>query len=208
MPKQRLAFEQGGEPRLELEWGSYMRDFSVRLDGEEIGRIDGGQRVLKQPHNFVLPDGSKITIQLNQSMLIDELEVKRNGKPLPGSASNPRVKLSAGIRTAFFWGAGSVVMGLLIYFTNLDILRVLSFSQYSFVAGLLLMITAIGMARRSIPLTVFAIVLYLADWIGSAMITSSLGITFGFIGTIGMLARILSIVPLVQAIGATRLLRK
>lgn len=206
MPKQRLSFEQGGDPRLELEWGSYMRDFQVRLDGKEIGRIDGGQRALKQPHTFTLPDGSEITIQLNQSMLIDELEVLRDGQPLPGSASNPQVKLSAGIRTAFFWGVASMIMGLLIFFTDLNLLRILSFSQYSFVAGLLLIVTAIGMARRSLSLVVFAIVVYLADWIGSAIITANLGISFGFVGTIGILTRALSLVPLIQAIGATKLL--
>ncbi|MGB1253238.1 MAG: hypothetical protein ACPG8W_21680 [Candidatus Promineifilaceae bacterium] len=208
MPKQKLAFTHGGDPRLELEWGSYMRDFSVRLDGEEIGRIDGGQRVLKTPHNFSLPDGSELTIQLNQSMLIDELEVLHDGQPLPGSASNPRVKLSAGIRTAFFWGIACIIIGALIFFTDLNILRVLSFSQYSFVAGLLLMPIAIGMSKRSLPLALFAIVVYLADWAGSAVVTSRLGVPFGFLGTIGMLARGLSLVPLVYALGATRLLQQ
>lgn len=208
MPKQKLAFEQGGDPRLELEWGSYMRDFCVRMDGKEIGRIDGGQRILKQPHNFTLPDGSEITIQLNQSMLIDELEVLRDGKPLPGSASNPRVKLSAGIRTTFFWGIACLLIGTVIFFTDLNILRILSFSQYSFIAGLLLIVSAVGMSRRSIGYLLFAIIIYLADWIGSAMITSSLGISFGFLGTIGILARALSLVPLVQSLGAIHLLQQ
>ena len=64
------------------------------------------------------------------------------------------------------------------------------------------------MSRRSTVYVICAMVIYVADWVSSAVITSNMGISFGFLGTIGILARGLLLVPLVQALGATRLLQQ
>ena len=120
-----------------------MRDFQIRLDGKEIGRIDGGQRELKDPHDFTLPDGTVLTIQLKQTRLQDELQVLRDGLPLPGSASNPAVKLSAAVRNVFFWGLLGTVLGLIIQFTDVTWLLQMTFSGWSFGLGLLMILTAV-----------------------------------------------------------------
>ncbi len=204
MTKQRLALEPGEPPRIELDWGTYMREFEVRFDGEEIGRIDGGQSVLREPHSFTLPDGSELTIQLKKSQMIDELEVLRDGQPLPGSASNPLTKLSAAIRSSFFWGVGSLIGGLIVVFTDSGLATRLTFSPYSIGFGIGMILLAVLLLRRSFPIAVLALTFFVLDWAVAAWWAQQQGINYNFLSTIAMLVRILSLLPLVQGVAMLR----
>ena len=200
MSLQKLALNPGEAPRLELEWGTYMRDFEIRLDGKEIGRIDGGQRVLKEPHNFTLPDGSELTIQLNQNQLVDELEVLRDGVPLPGSASNPIVKLSAAIRSGFYFGILTTLVGLLAQFSNSVWPIKLTFSPWSILFGLMLIACTVGLASRSRIAAILAVVVLLADWGVAVAVSRTMGISYNFLSSAAILARIFALVALVRAV--------
>lgn len=203
MTQQRLALAPGEKPRLELDWGTYMREFEIRLDGEEIGRIEGGQRALKEAHVFTLPDGSELSIRLKQNQLVDELEVLRDGKPLPGSASSPAVKLSASVRSSFYWGLLALFAAIIIFLTDSDFVQRLSFSRYSVVFGAALLFVSVMTSRRSQIAAYLAPLLFIADWTVAFIVAQQVGLSFNFISTIAMLARFLSLVPLVQ--GATAL---
>lgn len=207
MTKQRLALEPGEQPRIELDWGTYMREFEVRFDGKEIGRIDGGQKVLRDPHSFTLPDGSELTIQLKKSQMIDELEVLRNGKPLPGSASNPLTKLSAVIRSSFFWGIITLVAGLVVQFSGNEWVTRLTFSPYSILFGLILLGCSIFLLRRSLTVGVIALVAFSADWALAAYYAQQVGISYNFVSTMAILARILSLLPFIQGVAILRDIR-
>lgn len=183
-----------------------MRDFRVRLDGREIGRIDGGQRALKQGQSFQLPDGSTLTIRLQQTMMVDELQVLRNGQPLPGSAGNPATKLTAGVRAAFFWGLGALAAGLLIQFLNLTLLVQLAFSPYSIAFGALLMVTAVAISQYSQLAAIVALLLFVADLVVGIWFAGANGIALNFLTTAAILVRVLSLVPFWQAIGAVQAL--
>lgn len=208
MPKQILAFEQGGEPRIELEWGGYMRHFTVSLDGEQIGRIDGGQRELKQGRDFPLPDGSTLTIRLHQSMLLDELQVMRNGAPLPGSAAHPRQKVTAAVRSAFFGGIAFALLGVVwLVWDSADFLLAYTTSTYSIVFGLLLTLLATRIAQLSRNATIVAVLVFLIDWLIAAIYAFNTGFSFNFFSTIGVIVRIFALVPLIQVLSAIRSLQ-
>jgi hypothetical protein len=150
MPKQILALEEGGPPRLTLAWeGDYMRQFTVSLDGEIIGRIEGGQSGLREENRLHLPDGSLLTIQLIHSFFVfDDLHVLRDGSPLPGSAGDPRRNVTATVRTTFYTGLFFLVFGLAALF-GVPVLRSLIFTPLSAVAGIALIALAIPVARCS-----------------------------------------------------------
>jgi hypothetical protein len=164
MPEQILALEPGGEPRIKLEWGGYMREFKIEFDGELVGEIDGGQSELKEGREFELPDGSLLTIRLNQSMFFDELEVKRDGVPLPGSAADPRNKFSFTISLVFFWGVISVIAGALQLVDSGTLLLSLGFSQYSILFGLAMMGCAYLIYKQILLAVFLALILFFADW--------------------------------------------
>lgn len=206
MPGQKLALEPGGDPRLELEWGGYMRQFTITLDGEPVGEIEGGQRELREGREFTLPDGSTLSVRLRQSMFLDELEVLRDGKPLPGSAVDPYNKYSFSISLTFFWGVISIIAGLLQLFDGGgDLLLRLGFSPYSAVAGVLLIGCSYLIYRRFALAPIAALLIYLADW----FVAFSLAIGAGAQpNSLGILARVLIAVLFVQGIRAIRAVRR
>ena len=204
MTQQRLALELGQKPRIELDWGTYMREFEVRFDGELLGRIDGGQKALREPHSFTLPDGSELTIRLKQSQMIDELEVLRDGVPLPGSASSTIAKLSAAVRSSFFWGIAAVIAGLTLRFTDYAWVMKLTFSPYSILFGVIMIMAAIVLARRSLPAAIVALIAFLLDWVVASIIANRLGIHYNFLSTFAILIRVLALLPLFQVVMALR----
>lgn len=166
MPKQilRLAPDED-RPRLELEWGGYMRDFRVRLDGDQIEHITGGQRELIKGRDIALPDGSTLTIRLKNQGAIEELQVLRDGKPLPGSASDPVNQYSASIRIAFFWGMVSVIAWLVFRLGGgfNDLFASLTFHPSSLFTGLGFIVAAVALARQLKWIGFVAIALLIAD---------------------------------------------
>lgn len=147
MPKQLLALSPNQPPRLELKWGGYMREFTIRLDDQLIGRIDGGQRELSEGREFTLPDGSSLSVRLKQSGVLEELEVLHNGYPLPLSASHPSQKIGSAVRASFFWGIALILAGLFYLFKQDDFLLKIGFSGWSVLFGGILIVCATQIAR-------------------------------------------------------------
>lgn len=207
MPSQKLAFTPDEDPRIELTWGGYMSDFTVKLDDQTIGEIPGGSRALKKGDTFILPDGSELSIKLRQSMMIDELQVLHNGNPLPGSASHPRRKLTAAVRTAFYWGLACIIFGLLQATIRDPRIFILGFEPYSALFGFALMVLSVVIARWSLIGAGLATILYIVDLILHIMAVRDFGVGILFLSPLIILFRIFGAVILAQGIGAISLLR-
>lgn len=204
MPKQILPLEPNGRPRLELTWGDYMRNFEIKLDGRPIGRIDGGRAELTKEQVFVLPDGSTLSVQLRQKFMVEELQLLRDGRPLPGSASDPERKLSAAVRAAFSAGVAALAGGLGIVLLGWDALRAFTLSEYSAVAGLLLIGLAVWMARRAPLAAAVAFVALIADGALALVLHQAQGASFSIGVTLGIMARVFFAVPIFQGFSALR----
>lgn len=93
------ALEEGEPLRLAISWGFFSREIIIRLDGEEIGRIPRAK--LSKPHEFVLSDGSRLSIQQIPSFKIlgvalqPYLRLSLNGRDLPGVIPNRQQTLSS-----------------------------------------------------------------------------------------------------------------
>lgn len=86
-----FALAPDEDPRLELEWrGLLYRDLTLKLDGQKLGRKITDRRQLRNGVNFALPDHSNLRVQLVSTFFVPELRITRNGKPLPGSTTDPR----------------------------------------------------------------------------------------------------------------------
>ena len=92
------ALEVGGPLRLEISWGFFSRMLVIYLDNQEIGRIP--RKKVNLPHEFILNDGSRLTIQLVPSFKIlgirfqPYLHLSRDGTELPGLTPNSEQRLS------------------------------------------------------------------------------------------------------------------
>lgn len=203
MPQQLLALEPNGKPRLKLEWSSYYRDFVVSVDGREIGRIEGGQRALKEPHAFTLPDGATLTIQLRQTALVEELQVLRNGRPLPGSTADPLNKVRAAIATTSLWGMLDLALGALSLLLAGRFLPSLGFDRHSLAFGALLLVLAYFIGGGARWALFAAIAAYVADSVWGFAAASAGGIRPN---SAAILARVFFLAPLIRGVGALRAL--
>ena len=96
--RESYALEVGGPLRLEISWGFFSRMLVIYLDNQEIGRIP--RKKVSFPHEFILNDGSQLTIQLVPSFKIlgirfqPYLHLSRDGRELPGLTPNSEQRLS------------------------------------------------------------------------------------------------------------------
>ena len=115
MPTQKFSFRKGEPTRLEVSWGSGWKDVVILVDSNEVGRIIN-KNELKEGKEFYLQDGSILKIKLIQVGVAqyshEELELLRNGKPLPGSSSDPETRLSSSYNTIYWIGGYFLVLGL------------------------------------------------------------------------------------------------
>jgi hypothetical protein len=106
--KKLYALEKGAPKTLEFSWGIGWKDFTIRQDGDLIGKIPD-QKALKEGAEFTLKDGSRLYIKLNISIMSSGLEVLRNGIPIEGSDADPGTRVKG-------------CFGLLLFVAVLDIL--------------------------------------------------------------------------------------
>lgn len=107
MFSRKFALEEGKPERLEISFG---KKNIVKLDGKEVISVDGD--TLKKGVRFSLDDGSVIDIKRVWSNLFLELQVLRNGSPVPCSDTEPAQKIKIESYILFALGGLSILVGL------------------------------------------------------------------------------------------------
>lgn len=197
MPEQRLTLEPGQKPRLRLEWGGYYREFKVFLDDALIGEIEGGQKALKAGHDFTLPDGTVLSVKLRQTNVLDELQVLRDGRPLPGSATDPVNRLRAAVTTVSLWGMLDIALGTLALIFANDFMLSLGGGWHAYVFGVLLLAAAAMMGSGRRWAFAAAVAVYVVDAIVGFTLAGQAGVRPN---SAAILARLLFLAPLVRAL--------
>lgn len=203
MPKQSYAFETGGEKRLDISWKGMFNNVDVVMDGQSIGVIPN-QKTLRQGQEFTLEDGSILKLQLNRSLMSTELQVTRDGQPLPGSASDPQTRYKNAYLLVYFIAGLNLLLGILASLFNIAILQDLGIGFGSIVLGLIYLILGFFVQRKSSLALILAIVLFIADSLFGLVSTVALG---GSPGIAGLIIRVLILVPLFQGIPAIKALK-
>lgn len=161
MPSQTFALEQGGPKRLEISWKAFWKEITIRMDGSLVGVIPG-QKELREGQQFRLPDGSDLHIQLIQG-LTSELRVLRDGKPLPGSGSDPRIRLRQAYGVLYFVGGISLLVGLAASLFQWELMLEIGFNWVTAIVGAIFLVLAFFVQRRSLAALWAAVILYGAD---------------------------------------------
>lgn len=179
MPKLRLAIDRGGPKRLEVSWKMGWKQFRVSMDGAEVGSA-AGKSELREGREFLLPDGSRL-----HARLVKQLELLRNGRAVPGSATDPVAILNLSCGIIFFIGGASLLVGLLA-----EIIRDRDFSAVfgwpDALVGAAFVVLGLFVKRRStvalgIAVTMLAGILLLRV-VGSLAVFSQGGVPMGISG--------------------------
>ncbi len=204
MPKQSFAFEPGGEKRLVIEWKGMFKDLTIKVDGVQVGLIPD-QKALVAGKEIRIKDGSKISVQLVSSFSGSELQVLRNGKPLPGSESSPEARVRTAAYVLYFLAALGVVAGMVSLFYESRILGILGVGWYNILFGAVYLILGLLVSRNSIGALVLAVLVFSGDALSSIL----LGAAKGYEPSVyGLLMRVFFLIPLVQGIRAIVEIRK
>ncbi len=180
MAVQTFALEKGGPRRLLLSWKISWRDMQIRLDGSLIGEI-ATQQELRQGHEFTLPDGSTLSVKLVNRMLWSELQVLRDGVPLPASQTDPETRLRASYGVLYFIAAINIVVGLVAEIFQVELLQSMGLGFLSAGIGAIYLVLGYFVMRRSMAALLIALVLFTLDTLLSLLSGFNIGIVMRII---------------------------
>lgn len=159
MPRKKYALEKNGPKEIEISWGFAWKNFTVRQNEQIIGTA-GSQQELKDGCQFRLLDGTELSVRLNLGIGKTGLEVLRDGKPLPGSDSDPEQKIKLAFGILLFVAAVNMAGGIIV---------TAIFPEFLFVGilimfyGLLFAGLAMGVKKHLFAALIIAIGLLIAD---------------------------------------------
>jgi hypothetical protein len=155
----RYALEENGPRRLELSWEGQYQNFTVKLDNQPVGRV-ADHKALAAGQRLALPDGSTLEVRTVGTALANELRVLRDGRPLPGSASDPRLRLRNSYQLLFLIAGVNLAAGFLAGVLRVTFLVELGFSGGSFVLGVVYLVLGLLVRQRSAVGLALALSLY------------------------------------------------
>lgn len=180
MPKLHFAMERGGPKRLEVSWKMGWKEFRIRVDGAEVGSA-ANKDELREGREFGLPDGSRLHVRLAK-----QLTLLRNGKPLPGSTTDPVAILNLCCGIIFFVGGASLVVGLLAEVIQDSKLNAIILGWPTALVGAVFVLLGFLVKRRSAVALAITVTLMagLLLWrvVGSVAVFSQGGVPMGISG--------------------------
>jgi hypothetical protein len=160
MPKKTFAL--GPSSNVDVEWRGIWKDFTVRVDGRELGRMNG-QKELARGGAWQLEDGSTLQIVLDTGFGGAGLKVSRNGVPLPGSADDPKTAMKSAAGVVFFIAGLNLVLGLVAELGQVEMLLGLGLGWIAVGFGAVFAGLGVATHRGSRVALWIAIVLFAAD---------------------------------------------
>jgi len=135
----------------------------LKLDGNLIGAVENRTELEVGGVDFVLPDKSRVTILLAGSGFSKELQVTRNGQPVPGSSSAPQTRLAVSYVTVFGVGVLNIAFGIAAIYFNISFLLQLGMGIFSIGFGLVFIVLGFFVKMRSMPALILAAVIFGID---------------------------------------------
>ncbi len=198
MGSKKLALEAGGPERLELRWSAFWKNFQVILDGRQVGEASGSKQ-LKEGVQFQLPDGSSLSVQLVTKAFDAELQVLRDGVPLPGSASDPEQRIRNAAYLLYFLAGLNTLLGVVVMAIGNDFLEGLGMGIGSVLFGAIVAVLGFFTYRRARVAPILAMVLYVADSLYTFGFAISEGGRFPIAGIIIRIYILMALYKAVQA---------
>lgn len=161
MTKREFALEEGSERRVQLEWRGLWKDFTVSLDGRELGRMNG-QKELENGDIYPLEDGTVLEVKLTTGFTT-ELKVTRDGEPLPGTDGDPREQVDQAAAVVLFIAGLNLVLGLVAELGQVGLLLDNGVGWSSVVLGVVFLGLGLWARKGSKVALILAIALFAID---------------------------------------------
>jgi len=208
MPKKQFALEKGGPKRLLVSWKGMWKgmwkNITLELDGAPLATAEN-KKMLIACQDFPIGDGTTLRVQLSRGHWA-ELQLTRDGRPLPGSGADPEVHLKTAWGVLFFVAGVNAVLGIAAEAFDVEILLALGLGYTSLVIAVVF--GGLGFAvktYRSQVALIIATVLLALDGLTVILTAMEEGVRSGLAGIV---VRLFLLMAMIQGVGAIRALKR
>lgn len=174
------------------------KNVQVTLDGALLGSIETKQQLEAGSH-FALPDGSQLQVQLKREGIATELQVRRNGEPLPGSTSDPEQRVASAATMLYFIAGLNAALGIMAAL-GVEFLARVGLGYTSVVVGAVYAgLAYLVKTKQSRVALLLAIALFVLDGLASIFAATQAG---GSPPIGGIVARIFLLIPMWKGVSA------
>jgi hypothetical protein len=205
IPPRHYTIQSSGQRDLYLTWDALTwKNFVVRLDGDQIARMENGAGELRDGREFRLPGGAHLKIQVKGNFLFKDVHVHVNDEPIPNTPADPDVKIRRATNALYFIAVFDVVLGFIAAQSGNSALTTLGFGWATVAIGMVLFGLALLVRKGSLTALLLAIGLYLIDTFLGYYVTTLTGLEpeIGIIAA--RLVLLVSMVPAIPAIQAAK----
>jgi hypothetical protein len=204
MPNKKYALDEDGPLDLEVAWSGQLKNFTVRYRGADVASVPA-LKEHKQGISFPLPNGRTLFAHWKTGGMAPELLLLVDGKPLPGSASDPlmRVKTAAGV--TWFIAAMNTVLGVVAVAVKSEALDAIGIGLPSIFFGAVFATLGFFIWKKHSPAALYvAIALFALDSVASiAMAGGAMG-SGGTPPIGGIIMRVFFFLALFRAVPAVK----
>lgn len=201
MPQQKFHLDTAKTQQLLVKWKGSWKEVTVFHNGQQLGEPFPNLAALKTGNDFALPDGRTLHVRFQSGFAKSGLELTINGRPIPGSGSDPKVELKATAGAIWFIAGLSALLGAL-GMSGVRFLEDMGFGWPSLVAGLAFGALAwlVGQKRSTVALAI-AVGLFAVDTVVTLMVGMDAG---GRVPTTGLIIRAFLFIFMIRGFGAIK----
>lgn len=159
MPQRLFYLDEKKQYYLSASWKHNWSNFRLRFQDEVICSF-ATKKELAAGRQFVMPNGRLLSVRLKGTVQ-PELEIMRDGLPLPDNSNESRRRQKTLFHLAFFLGIINITGGIVAAVTQSDIMLSIGFGYGSAAVGAVYLSLAWGI-RRMPSYAAFAIIAFIA----------------------------------------------
>jgi hypothetical protein len=156
------ALEPGGPKRLKISWSRTFKNIQILFDDQPLGSFPD-KNAFKAGGRFPLPDGSALDLKFVEGLGYAQVQISRNGIPLPGTGGDPATQASQAANIVNAIGVLSFVAGLAAELAELDFLLAIGIGWGSVATGAVFLVLGRLVSKGSRLALLVAILLFSAD---------------------------------------------
>ncbi len=162
MPKQKFHLDAAKTQEILIQWKGFWKDITPSLNGTPLGEPLPNMAALKQGRDYPLPDGRTLNVKFVSGIGKNRLELSLDGRPLAGSAGDPKTELKVAAGVIWFIAGLSALLGVL-GMTGVEFLAAMGFGWPSLVAGVVFGVLAYFVGKKSMLALGLAVGLFAID---------------------------------------------
>lgn len=201
MAKQKFHLDTAKTQEVLVQWKGIWKDVTVSHNGTVLGEPIPNMAALKQGRDYTLPDGRTLNVKFEAGITKNRLELKVDGRPIAGSAGDPKVQLKLAAGVIWFIAGLSILLGVL-GMTGVKFIEQMGIGWPSVAVGAVMGVLAWFTASKKSQVALgIAIGLFAVDTILTLMAGMDAG---GRVPTTGLIVRVFLFLAMFQGFAAIK----